>query len=136
MSFVRNNASFNKNKIMNLYYELLDAFAIIVNIIILFISTTKLLRVMLLSGIVTLLLHFGYNTNVIKMFQYVLITNDYWFDIVLTVSILTILSTITAMIKQAVDKIDKKFEDLKNIIRKKDIIIEQLNTKLMENKLA
>jgi hypothetical protein len=40
------------------------------------------------------------------------------------------------MIKQAVDKIDKKFEDLKNIIRKKDIIIEQLNTKLMENKLA
>jgi hypothetical protein len=136
MSFVRNNASFNKNKIMNLYYELLDAFAIIVNIIILFISTTKLLRVMLLSGIVTLLLHFGYNTNVIKMFQYVLITNDYWFDIVLTISILTILSTITAMIKQAVDKIDKKFEDLKNIIRKKDIIIEQLNTKLMENKLA
>ena len=136
MSFVRNNASFNKNKIMNLYYELLDAFAIIVNIIILFISTTKLLRVMLLSCIVTLLLHFGYNTNVIKMFQYVLITNDYWFDIVLTVSILTILSTITAMIKQAVDKIDKKFEDLKNIIRKKDIIIEQLNTKLMENKLA
>jgi hypothetical protein len=91
---------------------------------------------MLLSGIVTLLLHFGYNTNVIKMFQYVLITNDYWFDIVLTISILTILSTITAMIKQAVDKIDKKFEDLKNIIRKKDIIIEQLNTKLMENKLA
>jgi hypothetical protein len=70
------------------------------------------------------------------MFQYVLITNDYWFDIVLTISILTILSTITAMIKQAVDKIDKKFEDLKNIIRKKDIIIEQLNTKLMENKLA
>jgi 6-phosphogluconate dehydrogenase len=37
------------------------------------------------------------------------------------------------MIKEAVDEIDKKFEELKNTIRKKNIIIEELNTKLMKN---
>jgi hypothetical protein len=128
-----NNLNFNNNKIMDIYNELLNTFEVIVNIIILFLSTTKLLRVMLLSGIVTLLLHFVYNENieVIKMGRY--ITYYYWFDIVLTITILSILSTMILMIKEAVDEIDKKFEELKNTIRKKNIIIEELNTKLMKN---
>jgi hypothetical protein len=132
MTSERNNLNFNNNKIMDIYNELLN-FEVIVNIIILFLSTTKLLRVMLLSGIVTLLLHFVYNENieVIKMGRY--ITDYYWFDIVLTISILTILSTMILMIKEAVNEIDKKFEELKNTIRKKNIIIEELNTKLMKN---
>jgi hypothetical protein len=132
MTSERNNLNFNNNKIMDIYNELLN-FEVIVNIIILFLSTTKLLRVMLLSGIVTLLLHFVYNENieVIKMGRY--ITDYYWFDIVLTISILSILSTMILMIKEAVDEIDKKFEELKNTIRKKNIIIEELNTKLMKN---
>lgn len=135
MTSERNNLNLNNNKIMDIYYELLNTFEIIVNIIILFLSTTKLLRVILLSGIVTLVLHVGYNEHieVIKMGRY--ITDNYWLDIVVTISILTILSIITLMIKEAVDEIDKKFEHLKNTIRKKDIIIEELNTKLMKNKV-
>jgi len=135
MTSERNNLNFNNNKIMDIYYELLNTFEIIVNIIILFLSTTKLLRVMLLSGIVALVLHVGYNEyiEVIKMGRY--ITDNYWLDIVVTISILIILSIITLMIKEAVDEIDKKFEHLKNTIRKKDIIIEELNTKLMKNKV-
>jgi hypothetical protein len=135
MTSERNNLNFNNNKIMDIYNELLNTFEVIVNIIILFLSTTKLLRVMLLSGIITLVLHVGYNEHikVIKMGRY--ITDYYWFDIVLTISILTILSMITLMIKEAVDEIDKKFEHLKNTIRKKEIIIEELNTKLKKNKV-
>lgn len=128
----KNKVTLNNNKIMDIYYELLNTFEVTVNIIILFLSTTKLLRVMLLSGIITLVLHVGYNSNieVIKMGRY--ITYYYWFDIVLTISILTILSTLILMIKEAVDEIDKKFEHLKNTIRKKDEIIQDLNTKLMK----
>jgi hypothetical protein len=128
----KNKVTLNNNKIMDIYYELLNTFEVIVNIIILFLSTTKLLRVMLLSGIITLVLHVGYNNNIeiIKMGQY--ITYYYWFDIVLTISILTILSTLILMIKEAVDEIDKKLEHLKNTIRKKDAIIQELNTKLMK----
>ena len=128
----KNKVTLNNNKIMDIYYELLNTFEVIVNIIILFLSTTKLLRVMLLSGIITLVLHVGYNNNIeiIKMGQY--ITYYYWFDIVLTISILTILSTLILMIKEAVDEIDKKLEHLKNTIRKKDEIIQDLNTKLMK----
>jgi hypothetical protein len=135
MAFERNNLNFNNDKIMDIYYELLNTFDVIVNIIVLFLSTTKLLRVILLSGIVTLVLHVGYNENieVIKMGRY--ITDYYWFDIVLTISILTILSMINLMIKEAVDEIDKKFEHLKNTIRQKEIIIEELNIKLMKNKV-
>jgi hypothetical protein len=130
MSFSQ-KVTLNNNKIMDIYYELLNTFEVTVNIIILFLSTTKLLRVMLLSGIVTLVLHVGYNNNieVIKMGRYI---NYYWFDIVLTISILTILSTLILMIKEAVDEIDKKFEHLKNTIRKKDEIIQDLNKKLMK----
>lgn len=128
----KNKVTLNNNKIMDIYYELLNTFEVIVNIIILFLSTTKLLCVMLLSGIITLVLHVGYNNNIeiIKMGQY--ITYYYWFDIVLTISILTILSTLILMIKEAVDEIDKKLEHLKNTIRKKDAIIQELNTKLMK----
>ena len=130
MSFSQ-KVTLNNNKIMNLYYELIDKLDIVINIIILFISTTKLLRVMLLSGIVTLVLYFVYNNiEVIKMCRY--ITYNYWFDIVLIISILTIISTLILMIKEAVDEIDKKFEHLKNTIRKKDVIIEELNKKLMK----
>jgi hypothetical protein len=121
--------SLNKDDIINLYHKILNMVGFIINIIILFLSITKMIKICLLSFVITIILQFTYNEreNINKMFLYLLINKYEWIDLVFTITTLTILFTIIVIFKMVSDKINKKFDELNNIIKQKNMKIENLN---------
>jgi hypothetical protein len=128
----------NKDDIIELYYQFLKTCKFIIQIIILFLSITKIIKVLLLSFIISVMLQvirhndFQYiHSDMKDMLWYLLVYDDYdYFDIALIIIVISVLFIIIMRIKMISNKIDKKLEELKTTIKQKEIIIERLNKKL------
>lgn len=131
-SYTKDHVTLNKNDIIALYYKFLDMVSFIITLTILFLSITKMLKVSLISFIVAVMLQLGYNFNVTKTYWNTLMYNyNYnWIDVALTIITGTISFTIIVIFKIISEKIDKKFEELNNTIKDKDLMIEKLKKKL------
>lgn len=131
-SYTKDHVTLNKNDIIALYYKILDMVSFIIKLTILFLSITKALKVSLISFIVAVMLQLGYNFNVTKTYWNTLMYNyNYnWIDVALTIITGTISFTIIVIFKIISEKIDKKFEELNNTIKDKDLMIEKLKKKL------
>jgi hypothetical protein len=131
------NITLNKDDIIELYYQFLETCKFIIQIIILFLSITKIIKVALLSFIISVILQvirhndFQYIGSDMKDILWYLLVHDYdWFDIALIIIVISVLFIIIMRIKMVSNKIDKKLEELKTNIKQKEIIIERLNKKL------
>jgi hypothetical protein len=127
----------NKDDIIELYYQFLETCKFIIKIIILFLSVTKIIKVALLSFIISVILQvirhndFQYIGSDMKDILWYLLAHDYdWVDIALIIIVISVLFIIIMRIKMVSNKIDKKLEELKTNIKQKEIIIERLNKKL------
>jgi len=131
-SNTKEHVTLNKNDIIALYYKFLDMVSFIIKFTVLFMTITKTLKVSLISFIIAVMLQLGYNFNVTKTYWNALMYNYNYnlLDIALTIITGTISFSIIVIFKIISDKIDKKFEELNNTIKQKDIMIEKLNKKL------
>jgi hypothetical protein len=132
------NITLNKDDIIELYSQFLKTCKFIIKIIILFLSITKIIKVLLVSFIISVILQvirhndFQYIRSDIKDMLWYLLVYDYdYFDIALIIIVISVLFIIIMIIKMIFNKIDKKIEELKTTIKQKEIIIEQLNKKLV-----
>jgi hypothetical protein len=131
------NITLNKDDIIELYFQFLKTCKFIIKIIILFLSITKIIKVLLLSFIISVILQvirhndFQYIRSDMKDMLWYLLVYDYdYFDIALIIIVITVLFIIIMRIKMISNKIDKKLEELKTTIKQKEMIIERLNKKL------
>ena len=125
------NTTINNSNNMNLFNKFLDTINFIINLTILFLSVTKLIRVLLLSFISSVMLQVICKFNLTEMCSHLyLLTYKYeYIDISFTIA-LTISFTIIVIFKMISEKIDARFEELLDIINQKDKIIESLNKKV------
>jgi len=131
------NITLNKDDIIELYSQFLKTCKFIIKIIILFLSITKIIKVLLLSFIISVILQvirhndFQYIRSDMKDMLWYLLVYDYdYFDIALIIIVISVLFIIIMRIKMISNKIDKKIEELKTTIKQKEMIIERLNKKL------
>jgi hypothetical protein len=131
MSYMKNTTVNNSNN-MNLFNKFLDTINFIINLTILFLSVTKLIRVLLLSFISSVMLQVICKFNLTEMCSHLyLLTYKYeYIDISFTIA-LTISFTIIVIFNMISEKIDARFEELLDIINEKDKIIESLNKKVL-----
>jgi hypothetical protein len=136
---VNNNETItlNKDDIIELYYKFLKTCKFIIQIIILFLSITKIIKVLLVSFIISVILQvirhndFQYiHSDMKDMLWYFLVYDYDCFDIALIIIVISVLFIIIMRIKMISNKIDKKLEELKTTIKQKEMIIERLNKKL------
>ena len=109
--------------------QFLNMISIIIKITIMFLSTTKIIKVTLFSLIAGLILQCGFNFIKVTEFQYE------WIDIqfvILTLLTLFMLAQINLIFKIISDRIYDNFESLKTIIKEKDRKIHQLNKEIAE----
>ena len=131
------NITLNKDDIIELYSQFLKTCKFIIKIIILFLSITKIIKVLLVSFIISVILQvirhndFQYIRSDMKDMLWYLLVYDYdYFDIALIIIVISVLFIIIMRIKMISNKIDKKLEELKTTIKQKEMIIERLNKKL------
>jgi hypothetical protein len=117
--------------------EFLNIISIIIKITIMFLSTTKIIKVTLLSVIVGLILQHGFDFIQALEIQYE------WIDIQFVILTLFMLAQINLIFKIISDRIYENFESLKMIIKEKDRKIHilnkeiaKLNEKLVNEKLV
>jgi hypothetical protein len=106
--------------------EFLNVVTFILKITIMFLSTTKIIKVSLLSLILGLTLQYGFNFIKVSEFEYE------WIDIQFVLLTLFMLAQINLIFKIISDKIYENFESLKTIIKEKDRKIHQLNKDIAE----
>ena len=109
--------------------QFLNMISIIIKITIMFLSTTKIIKVTLFSLIAGLILQCGFNFIKVTEFQYE------WIDIqfvILTLLTLFMLAQINLIFKIISDRIYENFESLKTIIKEKDRKIHILNKEIAE----
>ena len=108
--------------------EFLNVINFICKITIMFLSTTKIIKVTLLSVIVSLMLQYGINFIQVPQFE----LKYEWIDIQFVILTLFILAKINLIFKIISDRIYDNFESLKTIIKEKDRKIHQLNKDIAE----
>ena len=106
--------------------EFLNVITFILKLTIMFLSTTKIIKVTLLSFIVGLILQYGLNLIKVLEFEYE------WIDIQCVMLTLFMLAQINLIFKIISDRIYDNFESLKTIIKEKDRKIHQLNKEIAE----
>ena len=106
--------------------EFLNVITFILKLTIMFLSTTKIIKVTLLSFIVGLILQYGLNLIKVLEFEYE------WIDIQCVMLTLFMLAQINLIFKIISDRIYDNFESLKTIIKEKDRKIHQLNKDIAE----
>ena len=106
--------------------EFLNVITFILKLTIMFLSTTKIIKVTLLSLMVGLMLQYGLNLIKVLEFEYE------WIDIQIVILTLFMLAQINLIFKIISDRIDDNFESLKTIIKEKDRKIHQLNKDIAE----
>jgi len=109
--------------------EFLNMISIIIKITIMFLSTTKIIKVTLFSLIAGLILQYGFDFIQALKFHYE------WIDIqfvILTLLTLFMLAQINLIFKIISDRIYENFESLKKIIKEKDRKIHILNKEIAE----
>ena len=106
--------------------EFVNVISIIIKITIMFLSTTKIIKVTLLSLIVGLILQYGFDFIQALEIQYE------WIDIQFVILTLFMLAQINLIFKIISDRIYDNFESLKTIIKEKDRKIHQLNKDIAE----
>ena len=106
--------------------EFLNVITFILKLTIMFLSTTKIIKVTLLSLMVGLILQYGLNLIKVLEFEYE------WIDIQCVMLTLFMLAQINLIFKIISDRIYDNFESLKTIIKEKDRKIHQLNKDIAE----
>ena len=106
--------------------QFLNMISIIIKITIMFLSTTKIIKVTLFSLIAGLILQCGFNFIKVTEFQYE------WIDIQFVILTLFMLAQINLIFKIISDRIYENFESLKTIIKEKDRKIHILNKEIAE----
>jgi len=106
--------------------EFVNIISIIIKITIMFLSTTKIIKVTLLSLIVGLILQYGFDFIQTLEIQYE------WIDIQFVLLTLFMLAQINLIFKIISDRIYDNFESLKTIIKEKDRKIHILNKEIAE----
>ena len=106
--------------------EFLNVITFILKLTIMFLSTTKIIKVTLLSLMVGLMLQYGLNLIKVLEFEYE------WIDIQIVILTLFMLAQINLIFKIISDRIYDNFESLKTIIKEKDRKIHQLNKEIAE----
>ena len=106
--------------------EFLNVITFILKLTIMFLSTTKIIKVTLLSLMVGLILQYGLNLIKVLEFEYE------WIDIQIVILTLFMLAQINLIFKIISDRIYDNFESLKTIIKEKDRKIHQLNKEIAE----
>ena len=106
--------------------EFLNVITFILKLTIMFLSTTKIIKVTLLSLMVGLMLQYGLNLIKVLEFEYE------WIDIQIVILTLFMLAQINLIFKIISDRIYDNFESLKTIIKEKDKKIHQLNKEIAE----
>ena len=104
--------------------EFLNVITFILKLTIMFLSTTKIIKVTLLSLMVGLMLQYGLNLIKVLEFEYE------WIDIQIVILTLFMLAQINLIFKIISDRIYDNFESLKTIIKEKDRKIHQLNKEI------
>ena len=106
--------------------EFVNVITFILKLTIMFLSTTKIIKVTLLSLIVGLILQYGFDFIQELEIQYE------WIDIQFVILTLFMLAQINLIFKIISDRIYDNFESLKTIIKEKDRKIHQLNKDIAE----
>ena len=128
------NTTINNSNNMNLFNKFLDTINFIINLTILFLSVTKLIRVLLLSFISSVMLQVICKFNLTEMCSHLylyLLTYKYEYIDISFIIALTISFTIIVIFNMISEKIDARFEELLDKINEKDKIIESLNKKVL-----
>ena len=112
--------------VQNSTNEFLNIVSFITKITIMFLSTTKIIKVTLLSVITGLILQYGFDFIQALEIQYE------WIDIQFVLLTLFMLAQINLIFKIISDRIYDNFESLKTIIKEKDRKIHQLNKDIGE----
>ena len=106
--------------------EFLNVITFILKLTIMFLSTTKIIKVTLFSLIAGLILQYGLNFIKVLELEYE------WIDIQIVILTLFMLAQINLIFKIISDRIYDNFESLKTIIKEKDRKIHQLNKEIAE----
>ena len=106
--------------------QFLNMISIIIKITIMFLSTTKIIKVTLFSLIAGLILQYGLNFIKVLELEYE------WIDIQIVILTLFMLAQINLIFKIISDRIYENFESLKTIIKEKDRKIHILNKEIAE----
>jgi len=106
--------------------EFVNVITFILKLTIMFLSTTKIIKVTLLSVITGLILQYGFDFIQALEIQYE------WIDIQFVILTLFMLAQINLIFKIISDRIYDNFESLKTIIKEKDRKIHQLNKDIAE----
>jgi hypothetical protein len=106
--------------------EFLNMVRFIVNITILFLSTTQIIKVTLISILVSIMLQYGIEYIKVLEFQYE------WIDILCVILTLLLLTQIYLIFKIITERICYNFETLRTTIKEKDRKINQLNKDIAE----
>jgi|Laugresbdmm110sn_1035088.scaffolds.fasta_scaffold07881_2 hypothetical protein len=106
--------------------EFVNVITFILKLTIMFLSTTKIIKVTLLSVITGLILQYGFDFIQALEIQYE------WIDIQFVLLTLFMLAQINLIFKIISDRIYDNFESLKTIIKEKDRKIHQLNKDIAE----
>lgn len=128
--YTKNNVNtivLNEKTYNDMYNEFIDMISFIINIIIMFLSITKMIKVIVLSFTVCFVLH---KLNLLEMFWNEIIYKYEYIDLALTLITLSISVSIIIMFKIISDKINKRFEELYDEIKEKNDIIIYLTKKI------
>jgi hypothetical protein len=106
--------------------EFLNMVRFIVNITIMFLSTTQIIKVTLISILVSIMLQYGIEYIKVLEFQYE------WIDILCVILTLLLLTQIYLIFKIITERICYNFETLRTTIKEKDRKINQLNKDIAE----
>jgi hypothetical protein len=106
--------------------EFLNMVSFIVNITIMFLSTTQIIKVTLISILVSIMLQYGIEYMKVLEFQYE------WIDILFVILTLLLLAQIYLIFKIISERIYYNFETLRTTIKEKDRKINQLNKDIAE----
>ena len=106
--------------------EFVNVITFILKLTIMFLSTTKIIKVTLLSVITGLILQYGFDFIQALEIQYE------WIDIQFVILTLFMLAQINLIFKIISDRIYDNFESLKTIIKEKDRKIHILNKEISE----
>jgi hypothetical protein len=106
--------------------EFLNFVSFIVNITIMFLSTTQIIKVTTISILVSIMLQYGIEYIKVLEFQYE------WIDILFVILTLLLLGQIYLIFKIITERIYYNFETLRTTIKEKDRKINQLNNDIAE----
>jgi hypothetical protein len=106
--------------------EFLNFISFIVNVTIMFLSTTQIIKVTTISILVSIMLQYGIQYIKVLEFQYE------WIDILFVILTLLLLGQIYLIFKNISERIYYNFETLRTTIKEKDRKINQLNNDIAE----